>query len=78
MSMALQQRVTTLENEVKVLRELVTGLMAQMQEAEAHSPEHKTNDYGPRRMCPKCGVKPNYHLHVINCKGPWQGNGAKP
>jgi hypothetical protein len=35
------------------------------------------NPNGPRRMCPKCGVKPNYHLHVINCRGPWQGDGAQ-
>ena len=22
-----------------------------------------------RGMCPKCGVKPNYYMHVKNCQG---------
>jgi hypothetical protein len=76
MSMQLTQRVSTLEAEVKALREMVESLAA----APAESPEQKqiTNPNGPRRMCPKCGVKPNYHLHVLHCRGPWQGEGAPP
>lgn len=73
MSMQLTQRVSALEAEVKALRQTISDLIATMAE-----PENKANPNGPRRMCPKCGVKPNYHLHVINCRGPWQGNGAAP
>lgn len=60
MSMALQARVSTLEAEVKALRAIIDILAA---------PAPHTNPNGPRQMCPHCGVKPNYHLHVINCKG---------
>jgi hypothetical protein len=76
MSMQLQGRVSALEAEVKALRELVESLAAAP--TETHEPKQITNPNGPRRMCPKCGVKPNYHLHVINCRGPWQGDGAAP
>jgi hypothetical protein len=78
MSMQLQVRVTTLENEVKVLRELVTGLIQSIEEGQPKKETLHLNPNGPRQMCPKCGVKPAYHLHVVNCKGPWQGNGAAP
>lgn len=74
MSMQLQQRVSALEAEVRSLREVVAGLI----DAMTAPPGLKVNANGPRQMCPKCGVKPNYHLHVVNCKGPWQGNGAHP
>jgi hypothetical protein len=74
-SMQLQGRVKTLEDEVKSLREVVAMLIEAI---SAPAPTAQVNVNGPRRMCPHCGVKPNYHLHVINCRGPWQGNGAHP
>lgn len=58
MSMALENRITTLEAQVKALREIIDLLAAP-----------PVNPNGPRQMCPKCHEKPNYHLHVINCKG---------
>ena len=72
MSMQLTQRVSSLEARLKALEETIREMAAPTQ------PEAKPNPNGPRAMCPKCGVKPNYHLHVVHCKGPWQGNGAAP
>lgn len=69
MSLQLQRRVSALEAEVTALRETVSSLISAI--TETH--EQKTNPNGPRKMCPVCGVKLNYHLHVVNCKGPWQG-----
>lgn len=60
MSILLQHRVSNLEAEVKALKEIVAALTA---------PPERKNPNGPRQMCPKCGVEPNYHLHVKNCKG---------
>lgn len=71
MSMQLQARVSALESEVRELRSTLKGLIEVMVE-----PEPKVNHNGPRAMCPKCGEKPNYHLHVINCKGPSKRAGA--
>lgn len=65
MSMQLQARVSALEAEVRQLRETLQSVLSVITE-----PEPKVNGNGPRTMCPKCGEKPNYHLHVINCKGP--------
>ena len=64
MSIHLQGRVAVLEAEVKRLNEVITGLIDVMTtQAEPR------NGNGPRQMCPKCGVKPNYFLHVKSCKG---------
>lgn len=65
MSMALQSRVSVLEAEVKALREALAEVLAVM----AEPPEPKANQHGPRQLCPKCGEKPAYHLHVVNCRG---------
>jgi hypothetical protein len=73
MSMQLTGRVSELEAKVRSLEEVIRGLIETIAESAP-----KPNVNGPRQMCPKCGVKPNYHLHVVNCKGPWQGNGAHP
>lgn len=62
MSMALQARISALELKLKELSAAVEQLTS------AEPAKHNPN--GPRQMCPKCGEKPNYHLHVINCKGP--------
>ena len=82
MSIALQGRVIALEAEVKALRQQFDTLLSAMTEPEpktpAAPPAAAVNAQGPRQMCPRCGVKPNYHLHVTNCRGPWQGEGAKP
>jgi hypothetical protein len=63
MSMQLQGRVSELEAKVRALEETVRWLI------DAITAPPPVNPNGPRQMCPKCGVKPNYHLHVINCKG---------
>lgn len=74
MSLALQRRVSDLEAEVVALRQAIDGLITAMSDLNDPLPQElKANPNGPRKMCPKCGVKPNYHLHVVNCKGPWQG-----
>ena len=65
MSMQLTGRVSVLEAEVKALRETLAEVLAAMAEPQ----EQKANQQGPRTMCPKCGEKPAYHLHVVNCKG---------
>jgi hypothetical protein len=67
MSMALQARVSMLEAEVR-------SLAARLDAMAKPNGEHKepVNPNGPRKMCPHCGVKLAYHLHVKNCKGPWQ------
>ena len=64
MSMQLTGRVSVLEAEVKALRETLSEVLASLAE-----PEPKANPQGPRQLCPKCGEKPAYHLHVVNCKG---------
>lgn len=69
MSLQLQARVSYLETEVRGLRETVAQLIAII----AEPPEPQKNPNGPRKMCPKCGEQPNYHLHVIHCKGPGLG-----
>lgn len=66
MSMALQARVAMLEAEVRALNSRIDAM------AKPNGEDHKTNPNGPRNMCPKCGVKLAYHLHVKHCKGPWQ------
>lgn len=63
MSLALQARVSSLEAEVKALREIVETLTAPPAEAS------KPNPNGPRTLCPKCGLVPNYFLHTKHCKG---------
>lgn len=65
MSLALQHRVSSLEAEVKALRETIDGLIA----AITAEPEQKHNPNGPRQMCPKCGEQPAYHFHVKHCQG---------
>jgi len=65
MSIALQVRVSALEQHVKELRETIDGLIATMGEA----PQPKANPNGPRALCPKCHEAPNYYLHVKHCKG---------
>lgn len=67
MSMALQGRVSILEQQVR-------DLIARFDAMAKPNGEHKEpyNPNGPRKMCPKCGVKLAYHLHVKHCKGPWQ------
>lgn len=65
MSMALQARVSSLEAEVKALREIVDILSAPAPIKE----QQNKNPFGPRQLCPKCGEKPNYYLHVKHCKG---------
>lgn len=65
MSIQLTQRVSVLEAEVKALRQTLAEVLAVM----AEPPEPKANQHGPRQLCPKCGEKPAYHLHVINCRG---------
>ena len=65
MSMHLTGRVSVLEAEVKALRETLAQVLAQM----AEPPEPKTNQNGPRKMCPHCGEVPNYFLHTRSCKG---------
>lgn len=64
MSIQLTNRVSTLEAEVKALRETVDGLI----EAMTQPPEQK-NPNGPRTLCPKCGLVPNYFLHTRSCRG---------
>lgn len=66
MSIQLTARVAALEGEVKDLRSTLDGLLAVIMERDS-AKDHRN---GPRQMCPKCNEKPNYHLHVINCKGP--------
>lgn len=62
MSRELQNRVSSLEAEVKRLNEKIVSIVAALTE-----PEPRVNQQGPRAMCPHCGEKPAYHLHVINC-----------
>lgn len=64
MSIQLTQRVSVLEVEVKALRESLADLIAGLAE-----PDTKPNAQGPRKMCPHCGIKPNYFLHVRSCGG---------
>lgn len=67
MSIQLQVRVSVLEEALRKLTARVDDL------SKPNGEDHKaTNPNGPRRMCPKCGVKLAYHLHVKHCKGPWQ------
>ena len=68
MSMALQQRISALEEQVRTLNARMDG----MAKPNGEIKQAITNPNGPRKMCPKCGVKLAYHLHVKHCKGPWQ------
>lgn len=63
MSIQLQHRVSALEAEVKALRQTLSDVLTAMAEPEPKNPN------GPRQLCPKCGEKPAYHLHVVNCRG---------
>lgn len=67
MSRLMQARVSVLEVEVKALRETLAEVLATM----AEPPEQKANPNpnGPRTMCPKCGLVPNYYMHVRSCRG---------
>lgn len=67
MSMALQARLSALEADV---RELHARLDSMTKPNVDDKP--KASPYGPRSMCPKCGIKPAYFLHTKHCKGPWQ------
>jgi hypothetical protein len=67
MSRELQNRVSTLEHEVKSLRIALHDMVRVMSEKPA--PVEEKNPNAPRQMCPKCGEVPNYHLHVRSCKG---------
>lgn len=66
MSLALQHRVSALEAQVRALS-LKLDSLSVVQPAIQAAP--KKNPNGPRSMCPKCGLKPNYYLHTKNCKG---------
>jgi len=65
MSMAMTNRIHALEQTVKELRDTVDRLVLVI----GNGQDEKPNPNGPRQMCPKCGEKPNYHLHVLHCKG---------
>lgn len=70
MSIALQGRVTSLEEKVAEQEKVIAGLIEVMTDMATPKP---VNTNGPRQMCPKCGVKPNYFLHVRSCKGKADG-----
>lgn len=65
MSMALQARISALEADVRNLNARLDSMMKPSGEAKPKI----TNPNGPRTMCPKCGEKPAYYLHVKHCKG---------
>lgn len=67
--MALQARISALEADVKNLHARLDSLTKPNGESQLKA----TNPYGPRSLCPKCGVKPAYFLHVKHCKGSQQG-----
>lgn len=72
MSMALQARISNLEEEVKALRVIVAILAGPADlnaSASAAMTSTPANRWGPRQKCPKCHEAPNYHLHVKHCKG---------
>jgi len=69
MSIHLQVRVTALEVTVKELRETIDGLIEAMAAPPLGVPEPRVNPNGPRTLCPKCGLKPNYYLHTKQCRG---------
>lgn len=71
---ALEADTKTLRAEVAKLRQIIDALLSTNEPEVRPAPPNHTS---PRQMCPKCGIKPNYHLHVINCRGPWQGEGAQ-
>lgn len=56
MSMMMLQRIKALESKVSELTERLDSLEAK--------PVEQT-----RKLCPKCGVKPAYHFHVMYCQG---------
>jgi hypothetical protein len=60
MSMADQARIRAIELK---LVELLNRLCA-VEHAINEPPEPSE-----RKLCPKCGVKPAYHFHVLHCKG---------
>jgi hypothetical protein len=55
----LNRRVTALEDESRAAKEKA--------EMDRLSPTLVVET--PRKMCPKCGVKPNHFFHVKNCQG---------
>lgn len=65
MSIQLQARLNALEAEVKSLRLAFDALLAAMTEQER---KPAANANGPRQMCPHCGTKPAYYMHVRACR----------
>lgn len=82
MSMELWQRLKDLEKRVlkleqeKVEPEKVIEAIKQLHDSQtlASKPadkvaENKTRIEANRKLCPKCGVKPNHFFHVRSCTG---------
>lgn len=62
MSMAETARIRALELKTVELE----NRLAALEYAQSTPPEEQTSE---RKMCPKCGVKPAYHFHVLHCQG---------
>jgi hypothetical protein len=62
MSVEMWRRIKALEDRVAEL-EKKPAVEEPKQEAPAVKPE------SGRKMCPKCGVKPNHFFHVRTCDG---------
>jgi hypothetical protein len=65
MSIALQQRISVLEETVRNLSARLDSMM----KPNGDDKPKVSNPYGPRSLCPKCNLKPAYFLHVKHCKG---------
>lgn len=73
MSMALQSRMSALEQTVRSQADEIEALhrtVAQLIEtASQKTLTLNSSPMKPRTMCPHCGLVPNYFLHTRSCKG---------
>jgi hypothetical protein len=71
-TLELSQRVKGLEAKVEHLEQMV-AVMRQILDSNTLASKPET-----RKMCPKCGEKPNYFFHVKNCTGPEKNKNNGP
>jgi hypothetical protein len=70
-ALELKQRLLALEAEVVAHRNRLGALEAREHQAVTVAPtqEAEVEVTKARKMCPKCGEKPNYFFHVKTCQG---------